>query len=73
MASGIFKEAEENKWVLCGKHEDLFAEIDECVKHILDLERATSAMYLLMNRVSPGKLVSFRSWYFILETSRNVL
>ncbi|KAJ8955862.1 hypothetical protein NQ318_005410 [Aromia moschata] len=43
-----------NGWILYPKFEDLFAEVDECVQHISDLEKATSVVYHLMYHTANG-------------------
>ncbi|KAJ8923927.1 hypothetical protein NQ315_006703 [Exocentrus adspersus] len=54
VTSGILGEEISGNWVLYPKYEDLFAEVDECVQNISDLERATSVVYHLMNHTPNG-------------------
>ncbi|KAJ8978820.1 hypothetical protein NQ317_018911 [Molorchus minor] len=53
VTSGILGE-NTGTWVLYPKFEDLFAEVDECLQHISDLERATSVVYHLMYHTPDG-------------------
>ncbi|XP_057655041.1 uncharacterized protein LOC130893178 isoform X1 [Diorhabda carinulata] len=54
VSSGILGNNPSNNWTLYSKFEDLFHEVDKCIQHISDLERATSAAYHLMNYTPDG-------------------
>lgn len=43
-----------DEWCLIGKHEDLFLEIDACLKHMSNLEVCTSAIYYVMAQAPRG-------------------
>ncbi|KAJ8933454.1 hypothetical protein NQ314_014011, partial [Rhamnusium bicolor] len=53
VSSKILEDTSGN-WILYPKFEDLFAEVDECVQNISDLEKATSVIYNLMYHTPNG-------------------
>nr|CAH7754907.1 unnamed protein product [Callosobruchus chinensis] len=54
VSSGVLKTDSEEKWLLYPKFKDLLANVDECVQHIVNLERATSLVYHLMYHIPNG-------------------
>uniref|UniRef100_A0A6P7F6M5 Kinetochore-associated protein 1 n=1 Tax=Diabrotica virgifera virgifera TaxID=50390 RepID=A0A6P7F6M5_DIAVI len=54
VTSGILGKEQSKDWLLYSKFDDLFEEVDRCVQHISDLERATSVVYHLMNYIPDG-------------------
>ncbi|CAG9812993.1 unnamed protein product [Phaedon cochleariae] len=54
VSSGVLGDIMSKSWVLYPKFEDLFQEVDKCVQHISDLERATSVIYHLMYHTPNG-------------------
>ncbi|CAG9834311.1 unnamed protein product [Diabrotica balteata] len=52
--SDILGKEKSKDWLLYSKFDDLFEEVDRCVQHISDLERATSVVYHLMNYIPDG-------------------
>nr|XP_022904345.1 kinetochore-associated protein 1 [Onthophagus taurus] len=55
VSSGILsKEIDDNHWLLLAKHESLFKQIEDCVKNIVNIEKATSAINHLMIHTPNG-------------------
>nr|CAI5837505.1 unnamed protein product [Callosobruchus analis] len=54
VSSGTLKTDSQEKWLLYPKFNDLLGNVDECVQHIVNLERATSLVYHLMYHIPNG-------------------
>ncbi|CAH1987145.1 unnamed protein product [Acanthoscelides obtectus] len=51
VSSGVLKTDIQDRWILYPKFKDLLADVNDCVQHIVNLERATSLVYHLMYHI----------------------
>jgi hypothetical protein len=55
VASGALSRETTDDWILYPKHDDVLAELDECIGHMTNLELATSVAYYLMTNTPQGE------------------